>query len=118
YFTAGPLLASDASYEITDILTANSPSASRSKDWKPGEGIPLEVGGMDFMPDGRLAVAIRKGEVWLLDGVLSGPADKVGYKLFASGLHEPLGALREGDSLLVAQRTEVTRLRDTDGDGV
>jgi hypothetical protein len=37
---------------------------------------------------------------------------------FASGLHEPLGLLRDGDSLLVAQRTEVTRLRDTDGDGV
>ena len=26
--------------------------------------------------------------------------------------------LRDGDSLLVTQRTEVTRLRDTNGDGV
>ena len=57
------LLAADASYEITDILTANSPSASRSKDWKPGEGIALEVSGMDFMSDGKLAVVIRKGEI-------------------------------------------------------
>ncbi len=117
-FTTRALLAADSAYEITDILTANSPSASRSADWKPGEGIALEVSGMDFMSDGRLAVAIRKGEVWLLDGVLSGSADKVSYKLFASGLHEPLGALRDGDSLLVTQRTEMTRLRDTDGDGV
>src|SRR5947209_20401708 len=85
------LLAADAPYEITDILTADSPSASRSKDWKPGEGIALEVSGMDFMPDGKLAVVIRKGEVWLLDGVLTRPADKVDFKLFASGLHEPLG---------------------------
>ena len=73
---------------------------------------------MDWTADGRLAVAIRKGEVWLLDGVLSDRADKVGYKLFASGLHEPLGLLCDGDSLLVTQRTETTRLRDTDHDGV
>lgn len=72
---------------------------------------------MDFMADGKLAVAIRKGEVWMLDRV-DGPAANVGFKLFASGLHEPLGVLRDGDSLLVAQRTEVTRLRDTNSDGV
>jgi len=116
---AAARVASAASpYEITDILTANSPSASRSKDWKPGSGIPLEISGMDWTADGMLAVAIRKGEVWLLDGVLVAKPDAVTYKLFASGLHEPLGLLRDGDSLLVTQRTEMTRLRDTDGDGV
>ncbi|HRQ90630.1 MAG TPA: hypothetical protein PLA50_17690, partial [Bacteroidia bacterium] len=67
-------------------------------------------------PD-RLAVAIRKGEVWFLDGVLGDPSG-VNYHLFASGLHEPLGLLRDGDDLLVAQRAEITRLRDTDRDGV
>ena len=35
--------------------------------------------------------------------------DKVTYQLFASGLHEPLGLLREGKDLLVTQRTETTR---------
>jgi glucose/arabinose dehydrogenase len=111
-------LAGNSGYVIQDILTADSPSASRSTSWKPGAGIPLEVGGMDFMADGKLAVAIRKGEVWLLDGVLGPRPDQARYTLFASGLHEPLGVLRDGDSLLVAQRTEVTRLRDTDGDSV
>jgi hypothetical protein len=110
--------AADSPYQVLNILTANSPSASRSADWKPGEGIALEVSGMDWTADGKLAVAVRKGEVWLLDGVLDGDPAKVSYKLFASGLHEPLGVLRDGDSLLVAQRTEVTRLRDTNGDGV
>ena len=105
-------------YEISDILTADAPSPSRSKEWKPGAGIPLEVSGMDWTEDGKLAVTIRKGEVWMLDGVLGGSPDKVRYKLFASGLHEPLGLLRDGDSLLVAQRTEVTRLRDKTGDGL
>lgn len=115
---AGGAAASDA-YEIQTILTASSPSASRSTTWKPGDGLALEVSGMDFMKDGRLAVAIRKGEVWLLDARHAAtPAGPAGYTLFASGLHEPLGVLRDGDSLLVAQRTEVTRLRDTNGDGV
>jgi hypothetical protein len=105
-------------YEILDILTADAPSASRSKEWKPGEGIALEVSGMDWMPDGRLAVATRKGDVWMVEGALAGVPEKVVFKLFASGLHEPLGVLFDGDGLLVSQRTEVTRLRDTDGDGV
>lgn len=117
-FAAAPALRAAAGYEIQTILTASSPSASRSPTWKPGDGIPLEVSGMDFMADGRLAVAIRKGEVWLIEGASGAAAGPAKYTLFASGLHEPLGLLRDGDSLLVAQRTEVTRLRDTDGDGV
>jgi glucose/arabinose dehydrogenase len=73
---------------------------------------------MDWMPDGRLAVVTRKGEIWMLTGVLSGKPEEIVFHRFASGLHEPLGALSDGDSLLVAQRSEVTRLRDTNGDGV
>ncbi|MBL9201095.1 MAG: hypothetical protein JNL39_11340 [Opitutaceae bacterium] len=110
-------LAATDGYAIQSILTGSSPTSSRNANWKPGDGLTLEVGGMDFMADGKLAVAIRKGEVWLIDGAL-GAADQVRYTLFASGLHEPLGVLRDGDSLLVTQRTEVTRLRDTNGDGV
>ena len=111
-----PLAAAEG-YAIQSLLTGSSPTSSRNANWKPGDGLTLEVSGMDFMPDGKLAVAIRKGEVWLIDGALGAP-DQVRYTLFASGLHEPLGVLRDGDSLLVTQRTEVTRLRDTNGDGV
>jgi len=107
-----------APYLIEDILTAESPSASRSKDWKPSAGIALEVSGMDWMPDDSLAVATRKGDVWKVTGALDPAPDKSRFSLFASGLHEPLGLLRDGDALLVTQRTEVTRLRDTDGDGI
>ena len=106
------------SYERIDILTASSSDHSRSTEWKPGEGIALEVSGMEWMGDGRLAVCIRKGEVWLLDGVLSGKAEDVTYQLFASGLHEPLGLKKDGKDLLVCQRGEVTRLQDKNGDGV
>lgn len=113
----GRALAADG-YEIQTIHAASSPTASRSTTWKPGDGIALEVSGMDFTAEGKLAVAIRKGEVWLIDAGNGASSKPVTYTRFASGLHEPLGLLRDGDSLLVAQRTEVTRLRDTSGDGV
>ena len=114
---AGSLYAIE-DYDRFEILTGSSPSAPRSKEWVPGDGLVLEVGGMTWTSDGRLAVTIRKGEVWLIDGVNGDSVDGITYKLFASGLHEPLGILEDGDGFLVAQRTEVTRLRDVDGDDV
>ncbi len=112
-----PALGADTAYTITDLLTASTVSSSRSAEWKPGQGITLEVSGMDWLPDGRLAVAIRKGEVWLITNPHAPKSADVSFKLFASGLHEPLGLRVDGDSLLVVQRAELTRLRDTNGDG-
>jgi hypothetical protein len=117
-FLSAAALAGAPSYEIVDILTASTVADTRAKDWKPGDGLALEVSGMDWTADGKLALTIRKGEVWLLDGVLAPKPDRVTYQRFASGLHEPLGLLRDGKDLLVTQRTETTRLRDTNGDGV
>ena len=39
-------------------------------------------------------------------------------KQIASALHEPLGILVDGSDLLTVQRSELTRLRDTNGDDV
>ncbi|WP_116105668.1 plastocyanin/azurin family copper-binding protein [Lewinella sp. IMCC34191] len=78
------------------------------------EDIKLEVGGMDFMDDGALAVTTRRGEVWIIDN----PADEnPDYRLFARGLHEPLGLTIHDGAIYVAQRGEVTKLGDRDGDG-
>jgi len=111
------ILASD-SYDYFEIIAASSANAPRSTEWQPGEGIPLEVGGLDWTSDGRLAVAIRKGEVWLIENADSESKELIKYKRFASGLHEPLGLLADGDDLLVAQRTELTRLVDRNSDGI
>ena len=80
------------------------------------DGLKLEVSGLATLPDGRLAAAIRKGEVWLVENPLDVSGESVRYHIFASGLHEPLGLAFHDDSLFVAQRAELTRLRDTDGD--
>ena len=74
-------------------------------------GVDDQVGGLAFLEDGRLAVALHRGEVFIrqADGA---------WKQFAEGLHEPLGLLPDGKgALLVMQRPELTRLEDTDGDG-
>jgi azurin/glucose/arabinose dehydrogenase len=82
------------------------------------EDIALEVGGMCFLPNDKLAVSTRHGEVW----IISNPYMKNGlqptYHLFAQGLHEALGLNYIKGDLYLTQRSELTRLRDLDGDGV
>ncbi len=84
------------------------------------KGVNLEASGLAVLPDGKLAVALRKGEVWIIQNPQAEPptVEKLGYKLFASGMHELLGITWHEGALYVTQRAEVTRLADTDGDGV
>jgi cytochrome c551/c552/glucose/arabinose dehydrogenase len=81
------------------------------------EGMLLEVGGLATLPDGRLALCTRRGDVWVVENpdMYEGRAPR--YTLFASGLHEPLGLAYRDGAILVAQRGELTKLRDTNGDG-
>lgn len=81
--------------------------------------IVLEVGALEMMPDGKLAVSTRRGDVYLVSGALEGAASKKkpAFKLWASGLHEVLGLAQRDGWLYAVQRGEVTRLQDADGDG-
>ncbi len=80
------------------------------------EGVILEVGGMTTLPDGRLAICTRRGEVWIVSNPTISGSEKPTYKRFAYGLHEPLGLNYKDGDIYVTQRSELTRLRDTDGD--
>ena len=69
------------------------------------------------VPDGRLVVGTRRGDVYIGTGTDSNaPAPQ--WKLFASGLTEVLGLAQRDGVLYATQQGEVTRLLDTDGDGV
>ena len=106
-------------YRLVTISSSQALTGSRAKKWKPApRDLVLEVSGIAVLDRQRLAVAIRKGEVWILGNVYQEPPSQVTYHRFATALHEPLGLLRQGDALLTAQRTELTRLRDVDGDQV
>jgi glucose/arabinose dehydrogenase len=76
----------------------------------------LLVTGMDFLPNGDLAVCTWLGEVWIVQQATGAPSAAT-YRRFARGLCEP-GGLKviEGD-IYVVQKQELTRLRDTDGNG-
>jgi hypothetical protein len=78
----------------------------------------LEVGGLAFRPDGTLVACTRRGEVWLVHNPGSGDPTQVKFTRFASGLHEPLGLIAPDDrTVVVTQRTEITKLVDANGDG-
>ncbi len=108
----------DDYYRIVSIMTPKAQTESRSKNWKPAPGdLVLEVSGIAVLDDQRIAVAIRKGEIWILDGVYDEPPKNVTYKRFATALHEPLGLIWKDGAFYTVQRSELTRIRDTDGDG-
>jgi len=82
------------------------------------EGVIFEASAIEVLPDGRVAVALRKGEVWLIDGLYDGDPATTTFTKIAEALHEPLGLLYQDDGLYVIQRAELTHLQDTDGDGI
>ncbi len=82
------------------------------------EGIFLGVGGMAFLPNDKLAVSTRRGEVWTISNPYMKDGLAPSFKLFARGLHEPLGLAYHDGALYLSQRPELTRLKDLDGDGM
>jgi glucose/arabinose dehydrogenase len=81
------------------------------------EGALLEVGGMDWLPDGRLALSTRRGQVWLVENALAADPRDARFSLFAEGLQEGLGLAVVDGAIHVVQRGELSRLVDRDGDG-
>ncbi|MFF4522693.1 family 16 glycoside hydrolase [Streptomyces bluensis] len=93
-------------------------------DLRP-DGFEPQVSGMDWLPDGRLAITTWggsdnvAGEVYLLDNVTGRTSrDEVTVKKVASGLREPMGIKYVDGSLYVSQKHELTRLVDKDDDDV
>ena len=80
------------------------------------EALVLEVSGLTLLADGRPLVCNRRGEVFVVENAYDDPAEHVLFHKFAEGLQEPLGLLRQGDWIYLAQRGELTRMRDVDGD--
>lgn len=106
-------------YKLISVHTSKSTQHSRAANWKPApEDLALEVSGLVVLDEDRVAVAIRKGEIWILKGVFDDPPKDVEYHRFAYGLHEPLGLLWHDGAFYTVQRSELTRVEDTDGDGL
>ncbi|MCS7475791.1 family 16 glycoside hydrolase [Umezawaea endophytica] len=110
----------------------------------PGDGLPLDsvypgftltnlrpsgfqpqVTGMDWLPDGRLAIATwggstkTLGEVHLISNATGGTdPSRVRTQRIASDLKEPMGIKYVDGKLYVSEKNRLVELNDTNGDGV
>jgi hypothetical protein len=83
------------------------------------DDIVLECGGLEPLPDKKVAVGTRRGDVYVVENIYDDNPRHVKFTKWATGLHEILGlAYNKKDGCLYAiQRGEVTRLKDSDGRG-
>ena len=104
---------------LTLILILTGTLSLKANDYEI-ENIPLppskhktkQIDGLCFMPNGKLVVTLPSGEVYLYDTSMKK------WSLFAESLHNPLGVIAlSNSSIVVAQRPEITKISDTDGDG-
>jgi len=130
-----------------DVTRVTSPGRKLCEgvDESPGDGLPLnavhpnytltdlrpkgfepQVTGMDWLPDGRLAISTWGGgretvlgEVYLLDGV-TGATDpsRVTMKKITGDLREPMGLKYVDGTVYVSEKHQLTALVDTTGDEV
>lgn len=130
-----------ALFTQANVVQVTSPGRKRVvpllSNLRPGDGTPLtdlhpsftltplhndtfqpKVGGMDFLPDGRLALCTwdPEGAVYLITNPHGDPADMTISK-YATGLAEPLGLTVVDNDIYVLQFHELTRLVDQDADG-
>jgi hypothetical protein len=109
----------------------------------PGDGLPLtevhpgftltnlrpsgfqpQVTGMDFFPDGRMAISTWGGtdnvlgEVWILGNVTGTTSpSQVTRTRVADALKEPMGLKIVDGKIYVSEKQQLTELNDTNGDG-
>ena len=112
-----------AGFAAAMLLSAGSAVAGPDdayvvEEIKLPRGIAPEIGALAFNSKGELVVVTRRS------GILIGKPNKdpgaFEWRIFSDhSLHEALGMLVEKDGqLLVSQFPELTRISDTDGDGV
>lgn len=79
-------------------------------------GLVIEACAFETLPDGRIAVGTRHGEIYFISGI-DAPKPEPEYHRFASGLDEIFGMAWRDGSLYVTHSAELTRVTDTNGDG-
>ena len=95
----------------------------REREYYPIVNIPLpkdtviEAGAFTVLPDRRIAVGTRHGEIYLIDGV-DAPKPNPSFHRFATGLDEIFGLTWKDNAFRVTQSCELTRVSDANGDGV
>ncbi|MCE9565727.1 MAG: hypothetical protein K8U57_27195 [Planctomycetes bacterium] len=71
--------------------------------------------GLDFLPDGRIAMCTCHGDVWLV--TVDEKAGTCSWQRFATGLYHALGLKVVDGKVVVIERGQLTRLHDLNNDG-
>jgi azurin len=122
---------------ITSQTTMPSPAAAQWPQWIETKGelgtqapfatdritVPFDnpygtlffISAHDFFSDGTAAIATMTGEVWLVKGI-DDTLNKLRWKRYATGLHQPLGMKIVKDKLYVLGRDQITCLHDLNSD--
>lgn len=109
---------------LLDLNSAFAQDAPKESDYYTKLTFPLpkgsllEVGGIQKLTDGKLAVSTRRGEIWTVENAFTNKADDVVFERFAHGLHEVLGITQKDGWLYATQRCELSRIKDEDADGM
>ncbi|MDQ8186035.1 family 16 glycoside hydrolase [Pelagicoccus sp. SDUM812002] len=103
---------------IVQETEAVLPLGYRSEQYLPphdnfGRDLLFEATAIDVAPDGTIVVGTRTSGIWR---IVNGQ-----WQLFAEGLFDCLGLVVEDESgltIVAGQKPELTRISDTDGDGI
>ena len=122
----GPVLASAiASSAVAEEVGARWGTEQREREYYRVVSVPIpkgqviEAGAFELLPDNRMAIGTRRGEIYLMSGV-DDAKPRPRFEKFAEGLDEIFGLAHrksEKDALYVTHSAELTRVRDTNGDG-
>jgi cytochrome c len=101
-------------FELQGVHPSYDLTQARPADFAP------KVGGMDFLPDGRLVISTwdEVGGVYILENVQTGKPNQIRVKQIATGLAEPLGLKVVDGRIYVLQKQELTELIDKNGDDI
>ena len=100
---------------LSTVLISGSVFAQTEADYYPITTIPLpegeviEVSGIDVLPGNKVAIASRRGDIFVGEGVFGEDPDPK-WTLFARGLHEVIGIAWKDGWLYLTQRPEVSRI--------
>ena len=97
------------------IRRASSASSAsfKAESFSLPKSANLLITGMDFLPNGDLAVCTWNGEVWIVEQA-QGPTHEAKYRRFARGLGEPMGLVARDNKIYVGTKLALVQLTHSD----
>ncbi|MGB0775207.1 MAG: substrate-binding domain-containing protein, partial [Akkermansiaceae bacterium] len=79
-------------------------------------GETMEISSIALLPNKKIAVGTRRGDVWICTGAYAADLSQVKWTLYHRGLHEPLGMFYKNGWIHYTDRGGHGRMKDTNND--